>query len=294
MIYLKGEYATKSIKKAKKYLILSAKLANSKSQYQLGMIYYEGKEKTKKMKKALLYLTDAANNGHVTAQFTLGVIYYLGEGVDRNISKAISYFKDAANKNDPYSKNNLGVIYRNLVDIKYNIFYSFEYLNESKKLKNNYTARYNLAHIYFFGDKSEQNFDIDEKHLKLSIELLVQPSIPFTICLYFLCLVIIQKCKELTIDSIEKEIHDYIPGKSKSLAANIMNEIDLNELRNLKNYTIMYEYIKKNELLFIDHDQTVMIINTEDNYEKTQTQNKIDLKKRNIDKHFWEGFGLIL
>ena len=200
-IYYTGEYITPNINKSIYYLSLAANQNNPKALYLLGFIYYSGHNITQDVVKVIYYFSLAANQNHPDAQyflgsecfklmdikkgihylirsslngskivcFAVGYLYHEGKYMARNIRQSLHFYKEASSFNNQYAKNNLGIIYKNGIEneIEPRLGSSIDYFEEAIRQENDKASMYNLAHLYFYEESINHNYD-------KSIDLLIQ------------------------------------------------------------------------------------------------------------------------
>lgn len=320
-IYYKGKDVHKDINKSLEYFLLAAKRNFSYSQYHLGKIFYKDKD-LMDSQKAIYYFKLAAAQGNVKSQKYLGIIYYEGKIIDQNIKLAREYFSYASshsdstslfylgfmsyegkyilqnnedahkyfynsiNKNDnQYALNNLGIMCKHGEIKKANIIDATHYFEKAIKKKDD-VARFNLAHMYFYGEGVKIDFD-------RSMELIVQKTdkkIPCYLCLLYL--MFMTKFKSIPkIAEIEKEIynHNNDSETSKVIARKLYH---MNSKINI-NLNLLYENLKKYELIYIDHyGNTITRELLEENWKKYGKEKSNNLIKE-INHIFFEGLGEI-
>ncbi len=89
----RGFHIAKNVKKAREYLLKSAKLGNGRSYYYLAMAYYRGDEITKvSIFNTIKNLEYAHNLQYPPAGVMLGRLYYEGENIPKNYFKARRIF----------------------------------------------------------------------------------------------------------------------------------------------------------------------------------------------------------
>lgn len=165
--------------------------------------------------------------------------YSQGIYVQRNIDEAIHYYyNNGSNRNDGYSKNNLGIIYK---------YYQYnrnpvEYFEEVCRQKDDYLSMYNLAHIYFYGEKVNVN-------IEKAIELLIKSSLKgLTASKSLLALALTKKITKITMQSIKKEIikiNNQNLYRVNKLALEIFEFIKGFSLENDEKYDFFYSVNQK-------------------------------------------------
>ena len=285
VIYYKGEYIQKDINKAIHYFTLAANNNYKEAQFILGVFYYDGEIIKKNANMSIRYFMLSAGNGFIDSHFALGVIYSQGIYVQRNIDEAIHYYNNGSNRNDGYSKNNLGIIYK---------YYQYkrdpvEYFEEASRQKDDYLSMYNLAHIYFYGEKVNVN-------IEKAIELLIRSSLKgLTASKSLLALALTKKITKITMESIKEEIikiDNQNLYRVNKLALEIFDFIQGFSLENDEKYDFFYSVNQKIYYVYDIHKKPVMAEKFW--FEREQKEKEEAEKNKNlheVNQYFYEGFG---
>ena len=169
---------------------------------------------------------------------------------------------------------------------KANIIDAKHYFEKAIKMKDDVVARFNLAHMYFYGEGVE--IDLDR-----SMELIVQKTdkkIPCYLCLLYL--IFMTKFKSIPkIAEIEKEIYNHNNNSETSKA--IARKLYHMKSKIKINPSLLYENLKKYELIYIDHyGNTITRELLEENWKKYGKEKSNNLIKE-INHIFFEGLGEI-
>ncbi len=149
--YQTGTGITKDLPKAIHTYQRSAELGNAKAQRNLGLMYSAGIGTEQDYAKAFEYFTASANAGESTSQYNLGIMYLQGTGTERNPGLAQEWLTRAAGNGDSNAQMTLGVL---LQDSDLNA--SLLWYNRAAEQNNPY-ALYNLAILYWKGEKLERD-----------------------------------------------------------------------------------------------------------------------------------------
>ena len=274
MLYLENEKIQQNVTKGIELLTRAAKNNFQFSQIFLGYFYYFGKYIPKDINKGIHYFLKSAKgfNGQKVS-FIVGNIYLKGQYVPRDVDKAIHYYKESSCFNNQYAKNNLGMIYKNGFGKPKSVANSIVYFQEAIQQKNDPVAMYNLAHAYFYNE----DLNIDFQTI---INLLVNSYYNnFIISMFLLLLVLIKKNNYVTPQIIEDEINK-VRKDVKNLAKLLSNYIYASN-----KYSKLYDIVKKMDFIYDDNLQPVSF------HDFLQIEIKKE-KIKNINKYFYEGFGI--
>lgn len=282
IVYCNEQYMSCDINKSIYYMTLASRNGHEYAQAKLGIDYYKGQIVQQNIEKAIYYCSLASKKHHLYSLFFMGTLYLDGKYVKQDIDKAIHFYKEGSSFNSGICKNNLGVIYKN---IKKNTGNAFEYFKEAIIKEDDYIAMYNLAHIYYFG----------EKDIQKSIELLIRAANKnFKFPIYILSLIFVKILPVLTIDEIANETSKY-GNINEKLNNNIYLYIMISNLKDELSYQSHYASIKKTDLIY-DYDFHSVSFNDfvlKNKDDGTSYRKKMMMKNiADITKSFYEGFGI--
>ena len=162
---------------------------------------------------------------------------------------------------------------------------AIELLNEAINHDNNDVAKYNLVHIYFYDDNNTQDLD-------KMIDLLINTQIDvIDIYIIFLCLIIIKKIQPFTYDNLKEKIIKLNHKIDKLIVSKICDKIISNDLNNHMQYQYWYNFFRKVDLMYLQHEGKVISCNLLQ--QKSSHVKDINDKKEIINHHFYEGFGIL-
>ncbi|KAK8840100.1 hypothetical protein M9Y10_031037 [Tritrichomonas musculus] len=275
ILYLESRKVKRNVTKGIELLTRAAKNDYQISQTYIGYFYYFGIYIPQDINKGIHYFLKSAKGlKGQKISFIVGNIYLKGKYLNRDVDKAIHYYKESSCFNNQYAKNNLGMIYKKGFGKPKSDANSIVYFQEAIQQKNDPVAMYNLAHVYFYNE----DLNIDYQTI---IDLLVNSYYyNFAYAILLLQLVLLKKNKYVTPQIIEDEINK-VRNDMKYLIKQLSNHIPT-----FNKYPIQYNIIKDMDFFYDDYLQPVTL--QVFLYKKKMKKRKI----KKINKYFYEGFGI--
>lgn len=290
-IYIyKGKYDIKSFYKGVDYLLLASNQKSSTAQCILGEIYLKGIHVHKNAINALYFFEKSALNGCDLAKLFMADMYLLGKDVNQDIKKAFQLYIDVTICNYRHVKNNIGVIYNKGFNVvEKNVQSAQMFFRECIHSHTNPFAMYNLANILLdeVENKSENG---NYYYPKEAIELLLKSSETFDKSKILFCLLLWDKYKLIDIEIIENELMKY--GSYSNFFVKNLYYVFMNyqnyEISPKKNYELLKK-MRNINYIFIDSVEVTTI--EIENAETIYNENDNNLKNKNINDDFIDGFG---
>ena len=281
-IYL-FEIRKQDINKAIQYATIASRSNCAKAQLLLGFIYLSEKFQRQDIKKAIEYFKLSAKNRNIDAYHPLGFLYHEGKYISKNINLAISNYKEASSFNNRFSKNNLGVIYKRGDGVEKNISNAIIFFEEALRVKNDPISSYNLAHIYFYGEDVNADF---EKSMVLLLKSF--DNYFFIPNIILLSLIIVKKANLISLEQIRNEINHYNCNKAEELCLVVFRFIQIYRLEDSVYYDDLYfKYIDINFLYNIYLQPVISEKNKSNVFTDVDFSNKI----KTINENFYNGLG---